>query len=147
MLAIDPSSGGSSLPGYSIWESGSLCESGLITVQHHTCAHKRNREIAEIVQNFGPHDILIIEQIRKINAGKYSILPVKLLWSCGVIGAAANAGEVIEIRPQVWRKYIPEGYFKSDMNDAVMLGWAAIQIALGTEDIAPLKILEYEYEG
>lgn len=130
VLAIDPSSGSQkSQPGYSIYEAGVLIDSGTIQVNHKNQLHSRLFYLARCIrEQFDTPDILVTENISSVmnnNAGFMSKNMVPLQRAVGVVQSIFEC-PCLEVAPATWRKYIPKDYVKSDENDAIMLGWAAI---------------------
>jgi Holliday junction resolvasome RuvABC endonuclease subunit len=127
LIAIDPASFSSSVPGYAIFRSGELEFAGTIPKPKHKDINRRVQylydEIAALVPV--PPDVLAIEEIHK------SIAHASLLWAVGVSVAAARAPVMLEIPLNVWKslaKATPE-YAKDDVNDAVMIGKTVILLA------------------
>lgn len=129
LLSIDPSSGSrQSMPGYAIWESGKLKDSGVLQIEYSDYVNVRLQRIADSLRNeFEVPDILVIENIPpKIGFGRG---PLNLHRAVGAIMSAVRCGPIIEVAPISWRKYIPEGYRKTDENDAIMFGYCVIATA------------------
>lgn len=130
VLAIDPSSGSrNSQPGYAIYEAGTLVDSGIIQVNHKNQLHSRLFYLAGCIRDqFDTPDILVTENISSVmnsNSGFMSKNMVPLQRAVGVVQSIFEC-PCLEVAPATWRKYIPKDYVKSDENDAIMLGWAAI---------------------
>lgn len=130
VLAIDPSSGSQkSQPGYAIYEAGVLIDSGTIQVSHKNQLHSRLYYLAGCIRDqFDVPDILVTENISSVmnsNSGFMSKSMLPLQRAVGVVQSIFPC-PCLEVAPATWRKYIPKDYVKSDENDAIMLGWAAI---------------------
>jgi hypothetical protein len=124
MLAVDPSSGSKdSRPGYALFESGKLVESGTVSIDYRQKIDKRLQDLQDKLEDSHFHpDILIIERIRGMRSHIY------LHWAVGVIVATIRSDLVVEMPTSMWRKYVTNDYIKSDAMDAVSMGVAAIQI-------------------
>jgi len=152
VLAIDPASGGSSMPGYAVYKGGQLVQSGTIAVKPHLMLNVRLRLIADVLRNELPvPDVFVIEDIRRIR-GIFSGASVDILFKgIGAIMSAVTCDKFIEIPPTVWTKTVEANYKttrKSDEQDAIEIGRFAIEYAQeyrsrlknkGTEDETPRK--------
>lgn len=130
LLSIDPSSGSTnSLPGYAIWKKGKLEDSGVLEIAPSNYINVRLQRIADSLRNeFAVPDVLVIENIPpRVGFGKG---PLSLHRSVGAIMSAVRCQPIIEVAPISWRKYIPEGYKKTDENDAIMFGYTVIATAM-----------------
>lgn len=142
MMSVDPSSGGpGSNPGWALWEQGRFVKSGMISIVGSRATPSRLGTLLEQVSTFNTPDIMIVEDVGIIR-GKFPTMNKSLIWSVGVVLAALKPKVVVEIMPKSWQKYTDKDtYIKSDENDAVMLGWAAICMALKIDDKCPQEIL------
>lgn len=134
VLAIDPSSGGSSLPGYALFHAGILVVSGVIEFP------KPKRDIYQRLQYLYdkvnalspvPPDVLVIEQIHPKMAGK------ELSWAVGTSIAAARSPITIEVPLNIWKavaKATPT-YVKDDESDARMIGTCVVMLAQGKNQV------------
>lgn len=124
MLVVDPASGGSSLPGFAAYRAGQLIKSGTLAIDGGP-VQGRLRALHEYLKNTKP-DVLVIERIGGPKAHKY------LLWSVGVIIAAANPMSLIEIGVSTWKKHAREGgvWTKGDENDALAMGACVLDVAM-----------------
>lgn len=137
VVCIDPSAGsGSSMPGYAIYEAGKLIESGLIQIDTTLPLHLRLHELGRTLrEEFPAPDILVVEYI-----GGYAFGPLRyninayhsLIKSAGVVVSSFCVDKIIEVPPNVWKKYVDEDYVKSDEADAIYIGSYVIRAALGT---------------
>ena len=139
LLAIDPSSGsasnGQSYPGYAVFNAGQLTEQGFLKLNGKGLApHQRLNLIYKMLASFEQPDVLAIEMIRSIQ-GRFEM---SLLWAVGTaVSVLSPKHGLIEVSAQTWRTFIPEGYLKTDSNDAVAIGHAVLQIAAGTKEVIP----------
>lgn len=133
VLAIDPSSGSynkagqQSYPGYALFDRGELVESGVIDLDgKNVDIQFRLREIYDCcAEQFEAPDVLVIERIRGRKAHEY------LKWSISVFITAIRAPILIEMPVTTWRSYAGPNHDKSDENDAIAIGQAAVAIAKG----------------
>lgn len=131
VLAIDPASGSTSMPGWALFEAGELVAMGTIDVNPRLPIQGRlNMMFYALSEGIGhpPPDVLIIEEIRGSMAHAF------LFWACGVIAAAFSQSELLELPISFWKAVLPEGYTKADDTDAAYIGLAAIQLAKEIRD-------------
>jgi hypothetical protein len=123
-LAIDPSSGSEkSKAGFAYFKNGQLIESGIVDIDHTAPIAERLDTLYQFLsRRYSGVDLLVVEKIR----GK--LAHIYLTWSVGVTVAATRAKSLYEMNTQTWKKYVPEGYEKSDTDDAVAIGNAAIAV-------------------
>ena len=143
VICIDPSVGStSSLPGIAIYSRGKLIESGTIAVKGLARpVADRLRDIGEYLRARGEFDILVIEDVPvtpRLPTGKLNVhrLPGhgSLLKAWGAAVGAVNCQQVIALTPRQWKKYLPEGYKKTDEWDAKALGHALFKYVEEIED-------------
>lgn len=127
ILAIDPSSGSvSSQPGYALYKDMKLVEAGHIRVTPKNSIHKRLWELRDSLMNdFETPDLLVTEHIGSSLWGSNNQGALALQYSVGVIMSVFDC-PLVKVSPLTWRKYIPDGYIKTDANDAIMLGYTAM---------------------
>lgn len=125
MLVVDPSSGSKdSKCGYAYYVAGDLVVSGTVDIDHRLPIEQRLANTFDwFSANYNQPDMLIIEEIRGRLAHVY------LLWSVGVIIAAARASQVIEMNIGTWKRRAGDDYVKSDEEDAKAIGRVTIQLA------------------
>lgn len=130
VLAVDPASGSSSMPGWAYYTGGILMESGVIQVKPHLPLNRRLFLIAQVLAKELPKpDVFVIEDIRRIR-GVFGGSSVDVLMkSIGAIMSAVDCERFLEISPLVWKKYVTAEYEKSDENDAIWIGKVAIAFA------------------
>lgn len=119
LLAIDPAGGSSSNPGWSLWKSGELVDSGAVRVKGNTWAARLQQIRVEFEQLPKP-DVVAIEQIND-RMSRYLHNAVGLLagmWDC----------PVVEVPVMCWKVLVPHwpDYKKDDEWDAILLGYAVI---------------------
>jgi hypothetical protein len=123
VLAIDPASGGSSLPGWAAISKSKMIKSGTLPIPPGP-VQDRLREVYEQLETTDP-DVLVIERIRGSSAHEH------LRWSVGVCIAACRPVILLEMPISTWKKYAGKNHKKGDENDARAIGEALIAIALG----------------
>ena len=131
LLAIDPASGSSSMPGYALYEAGQLKERGVIDIARGKSAQVRLSELFECMrEDFPKVDVLAVEMLR----GR--MVSPTLHWATGVIVAATDASVVVEVPIPFWKAIakVTSDYIKSDDMDAALIGEVLIRLANEEED-------------
>jgi len=128
ILAIDPSSGGSSQPGYAIFKAGKLVDSGELKLPGNRHIQVRLAVMHDLLRGLlpNPPDILVLEDV---SLGKMS--HVYLKWAVGATIAAVASPEMIITPINVWKalaKVMP-AYTKTNATDAVLIGQSVILLA------------------
>jgi hypothetical protein len=124
MLAIDPASGGSSMPGWAIYEAGQFIAGGVIELRSRDPINKRLQLLMKRLQlDFSDLDVLALEKIRGRSSHDY------LKWSVGVTVASCPATVFVEVPTSMWRAIRPENYIKTDAADAALIGRIVVLIA------------------
>lgn len=126
VIAIDPASGSTSMPGWALFEAGELIAMGTIKINSKLPIQGRlNTMFFALSQGVGhpPPDVLVMEEIRGSMAHAF------LFWACGTIAAAFSESDLLELPISFWKAVIPEGYEKADDTDAAYIGLAAIELA------------------
>jgi hypothetical protein len=134
IVAIDPSVGsGSSMPGFSIYRAGELIDSGILEIKYHRPLPDRLRELANRVRKLYlayPPDILVYEEVPvQRYGGGNATAQASLLKALGVILSVAGPSGYVGIPPVSWKAAARDTYVKSDENDAIEIGWVAVQTA------------------
>ena len=148
-ISCDPSSGtGSgdkkSNPYFCRWDKGVLTDTWGVEIKSGWSKYKRIRYLADSIREMDIEtDLLVIEDVGVIYAGGFSRVEKSLMWSVGAIIAGLSPENVVEVKPISWQAMInKKTYIKSDRNDAVGIGWFAVQTALGTKDKLPDVYIE-----
>jgi len=131
VVAIDPASGSTSMPGWALFQEGALVAKGVVQLNPKLPVQGRlNALFFALSEGIGhpPPDVIIIEEIRGRMAHVF------LTWACGVIVSAFSESELLELPIGFWKAVIPEGYEKSDEEDAMHIGLAAIELAKELQD-------------
>lgn len=145
MLCVDPSIGShSSMPGYAVYVEGQLMDSGIIRLptsgDHIRRLYELNRSLREDFSE-QVYDILVIEEIPMVRYEKFGRslqAQIPLHRAVGCVLGALPIGVCLEIPPQTWRMYLDVAqYDKNDESDAVMLGYAALQLAKAASEYTP----------
>lgn len=126
VVAIDPASGSTSMPGWALFEAGELVAMGTIKVNPKLPIQGRlNMMFYALSEGVGHPipDVVVMEEIRGSMAHAF------LFWACGVIAAAFSESDLIELPISFWKAILPEGYEKADDTDAAYIGLAAITLA------------------
>jgi hypothetical protein len=135
LIAIDPSSAGSSNPGFSIRRGGELISSGEIKLTGAKLPVLDRLElIYEAAMQLTPEapTIFAIEMIR--GAGHFS--PYQLHWSIGALLAAKRRAIAIEVPLVAWKAVAKADahYFKGDAQDAEKIGECLVLLAQRHKD-------------
>jgi hypothetical protein len=123
VLAVDPASGGTSMPGWAAFRDGKLIKSGTLEINSKRTIQKRLHELFELLEETAP-DVLLVEQL-----GKSKTTHMYLLWSVGVIVAAVSPKILIEVPISSWKKHAGKDHKKSDENDARAIGEVTLDLA------------------
>ena len=148
VLAVDPSSGSSgSMPGWCTFDASTPTDSGTIEVVRDPAYFNRQLHSLNtcLRSQFDVPDVLVIEHIAPIFSGgaaRQFSNTHRLHQGIGAIMAAFHC-PMVSIPPSIWKKYAPENYEKTDENDAIMLGIAAINTARKLEDLEPLTLPDW----
>lgn len=151
LLVVDPSIGskragkeGGSEPGYAIYRAGVLVDHGVLEIRGTASSHQRLHEISRSLrEDFGGEkwDVLVIEAIPHLRFetfGRSLSSQLPLHWACGAIMGAVTADLCVQVAPQTWHAFAPEGYVKTDWGDAICMGRALLQYARAAS-VAPRK--------
>lgn len=129
LLCIDPSSGGTSLPGFSVFVAGELITSGTLVLGERKMPIYERLQLlypAIVELTSGPPDVFAIEMIRGQGfSSRY------LDWAIGASMASARTANVLELPMHCWKAVakVTPGYFKGDQQDAECIGWAMVLLA------------------
>ena len=134
MVAIDPSVGsGSSMPGFSVYRAGELVDSGILEIKYYKPLPDRLRELSGRLRKLYvayPPDVLVYEEVPvQRYGGGNATAQASLLKALGVILSVAGPSGYVGITPTSWKAAARDTYVKSDVNDAIEIGWVAIQTA------------------
>lgn len=139
LLAIDPSSGSEgSMPGFAIFKEGRLISCGTIKLPAGGELHLRLQELARTLrEEFEVPDVLVVEQIAPYIKGFFNL---SLHKSIGATVSAIPCKSLVEISPSSWhaaiRKMgIEDSYVKSDVNDAIFMGYCVVKEAFMQLDL------------
>lgn len=146
MIAVDPSVGStSSQPGYAVYIQGELRNSGIISIDPSLPIwdrlHRLNYGVRKLYQEWDP-DVLVYEDIpaqrhstfnNKGNAEAHS----SLLKAVGAILSVSGPDHYVGLHPSSWKAMVRPEYTKSDINDAIEMGWISIQEGMRIEEKDP----------
>ena len=129
VIALDPSSGGSSQPGFAIYRAGELITSGELAIPKKSI-YERLQLLHEQVSKLTPDvpDVFAIEEIR---GQRFSHDYLK--YAVGVSMAAARTTTILEVPINCWRalaKADPH-YIKGNAVDSELIGETVIRLARG----------------
>jgi len=128
ILSIDPALGtGESMPGYAVYKSSKLDESGSLFYDAETAAEGL-RALRKFLCEIGPVDVLVVEELRG------NMVHPHLHWVVGVIVEAVEAKLVLECPIALWKRLAKEDphYSKSDEEDAKKFAETIIKLAEGS---------------
>jgi hypothetical protein len=142
VLSIDPSIGSrESQPGWALFKKGNLITGGTIKITPGKDVHSRLFDLRQSLMNeFETPDLLITENIPPFMSSGFTGNLLSLHYSVGVI-LSVFLCPVIRVAPVSWKKEVEDGYKKTDMNDAIMLGFTVVKRAfiLYNRDIKQLS--------
>lgn len=145
VVAIDPSIGStSSMPGYAVYRNSKLLTSGIFEITPTDDKPTRLRRLVHLLRDlynqYDP-DILVYEELSPRRYGGGSAHGhASLLKALGAILSVSGPTGSVGLPPTMWTKLKRSGYVKGDAEDAVEMGWIAIDIASRTE---PKKTRRY----
>lgn len=120
VVAIDPSSGGSSAPGFAIFKQGQLSMSGELDIPSSKPIQERLRILYDqaAALTLEPPDLLLIEEIKGAMAHEF------LKWAVGVTMAAVRAPIYLGVPINCWKAVaqVTPGYVKGNDTDAQIIG-------------------------
>lgn len=140
LISVDPScgsddgKGGGSNPGYAVFRSGVLVESGTIKLDATQDLVYRLQtlawELRKVYNKYSP-DVLIYEAITPFRhlPGRRIGSNSSLLKALGVVMSMAGHTQAVGLRPMIWKKQISKSYLKSDEGDAIEMGKIALENA------------------
>lgn len=134
VLVVDPSMGSSSsLPGWAVYSGGDLADSGVLEVHTEGPRWHRLKEVYRQLENLSKAwlpMVCVYEEIPvSAHGGRSQVSHASLLLALGVTMAAVEADGFVGIRPSSWKKFISDGYVKSDEQDAIEMGRIVIDMA------------------
>lgn len=139
IVCIDPSIGStSSMPGYAVYKAGILQDAGIFTINPKESIPERLTMLSHYVRKlyklWNP-DILVFEEIpAQRYGGGNAVAHASLLKSVGVILSISGPDGYVGMLPISWKKLVRESYLKGDMEDAIEIGWIAIEHARQIEE-------------
>lgn len=136
VVAIDPSVGSnSSMPGYAVYLSGRLIDSGIFEIHPVTDPlwirlRKLSHHLRKLYRQFPP-DVLVYEEIapQRYGGGGNANAHSSLIKAVGVVLSISGPEGFVGLMPISWKRLVRDTYIKSDSNDAKEMGWIAINEA------------------
>lgn len=138
VLSVDPSIGSlSSMPGYAVYQAGTLYASGTLIVDPKGTKWERLKEVYRLLRNISKQytiDVCVYEQVPvSAHGGRSQVSHASLLMAVGVTMAAVDARAFIGIPPVSWKKHVSTNYQKGDEQDAIEMGRIVIEMAVVME--------------
>lgn len=115
VLAVDPASGASSMPGWAYSTSGTLRASGEMNVPKGAVPFRLHHIAMNFREAVPTLDILVIEKIRG------PMVQGLLQWSVGAIASAFPSAKLVELPIYLWHELRDNNYVKSDAADAELI--------------------------
>ena len=142
VLVVDPSMGSlSSLPGWAVYRSGVLVDSGVLEVHVEGTRWSRLKEVYRQLANFSAAwkpDVCVYEEIPvSAHGGRSQVSHASLLLALGVTMAAVDAPAFVGIPPISWKRFTSSDYVKSDEQDAIEMGRITISMARSIMSLDP----------
>lgn len=135
VIAVDPSVGSSSsMPGWAVYYSGKCTNSGTLELNPTDPIHIRLRslvyQLRKLHEAFQP-DVLVYEEIpaQRYGGGGNAGAHASLLKAVGAILSTSGTDYVVGLQPVSWKPMARDTYVKGDREDAIEIGWIAIQEA------------------
>jgi len=127
MLCIDPSSGGTSIPGYAKFNNGVLLDKGEIQIKSKDPIHKRLRFLNGALRSFGHSDVVVIEY-------NTPTAHIYLKYALAVTMGALSCDYCLLMPIDYWKRFLRftgeyKTYQKSNANDAVTIGRTMIRLS------------------
>lgn len=146
VVSIDPSVGSaSSQPAFAVYREGQLVDSGVIEIHWTKPLWERLNLLAfkvrQIYLKYKP-DVLVYEAISDVPFKGYSGRGhASLQKALGAILSVAGPKQYVGLLAHSWKRLARSSYEKSDLNDAIEIGWVAISQAavIGASSGKPRK--------
>ncbi len=134
VLVVDPSMGSlSSKPGWAVYSAGDLADSGVLEVHTEGTRWYRLKEVYRQLANLSAAwypGVCVYEEIPvSAHNGRSQVSHASLLLALGVTMAAVEAEGFVGIAPNSWKRFVSDGYLKSDEQDAIEMGRIVIDMA------------------
>ena len=139
VVCLDPSIGSSSsMPGWSVYRAGELIASGIFQISPNDSVPDRLRMLYNYMRRLYdqyPPDVLVYEEVpAQRHGGGSAGAHASLLKASGVILCVPGPSGHVGLMPVSWKAEARDTYKKSDANDAIELGYVAIQVAIRIRD-------------
>lgn len=135
VISIDPSIGSGSNgsnPAYAVYERAQFKYAAAISIPAKANIVHKLQALAEHVQtlyNYYRPDVLVYEDIPAQSHGRGAVGHASLLKAVGAILSVPGPEHYVGIMPVSWKKLARPEYVKSDENDAIEIGYIAIEEA------------------
>lgn len=139
VVSFDPSIGSSSsMPGWAVYRAGELIDSGTFQIPYHESIPNRLRMLhnhVRLLYNKYTPDCMVYEDIpAQRQGGGNAVAHASLLKALGVILSVPGPDGYVGLLPVSWKGEARDTYIKSDVNDAIEVGWVAINVARRIRD-------------
>lgn len=144
VVSLDPSIGStSSMPGWATYIQGNLRESGTFLINPAqpvwTRLQNLSHHVRKLYRQWEP-DVLVYEDIpAQRHGGGNAGAHASLLKAVGTILSITGPDGFVPIHPITWKRLAREGYVKGDEEDAIEIGWVAIEAAKVISQESPIK--------
>lgn len=134
VMSVDPSVGSnSSMPAFAIYQEGELLTSGTLNIDTSMPNWYKLKQVYRQLRNLSKQykpDVCVYERVPvSAHGGRSQVSHATLLMASGAVIAAVDARAFVGIMPVTWKKYTDANYQKSDEQDAIYIGLAAIEMA------------------
>jgi hypothetical protein len=134
VVSIDPSIGStSSMPGWAVYRRGELINADIFVINPAHSVPDRLRtlhnHVRRLYKKYNP-DVLVYEDIpAQRQGGGNANAHSSLLKALGVILSVPGPDGYVGLMPVSWKGEARDTYTKSDVNDAIEMGYVAITVA------------------
>lgn len=135
VICIDPSIGStSSMPGWAFYSAGEYINSGVLRINPVGSIPTRLQALSGLLRDLYSEyhpEVLVYEKIapRRYGRGGNASAHASLLKAVGTTLSVAGPEHYVGMIPTSWKRCTRPGYTKSDENDAIEMGWIAIDVA------------------
>jgi len=133
MISIDPASGAKSSTAYAVYEQGNLLGSNVCKIPQKQSLPLRLQELKnqlEVLNDTQRPDIIALEDPSIIINTPQGQIPNKTL-ACAVAVCMVcfPESEYLLVHPASWKSKARKDYVKSDLADAIEIGWVVLDTA------------------
>jgi hypothetical protein len=142
VLAIDPSIGSSSsMPGWAVYRAGELHASGTLKINPLHSIPLRLAAVAAgmkvLIEDHAPQALVYENIPAQRQGGGNAVAHASLLMALGTILSVPGPSHHVGLYPMSWKRLARPSYKKGDMEDAIEVGWIAIQEAIRIHEEDP----------